>query len=166
MKLSPPDPHTPAISVRQPWAGAIALLGKDVENRSSWKYKYRGPIIVHASSYPFSQEEGVEMLAVAAEGAPDPEAYLEVSEEISAGSVSGWMVPGRILGVADLIEVYSQASPPPTRSTVWKSAWRAPDANYWLQLGNFRACKPLPAKGRVGLFYFDPSLVKKMKMMF
>lgn len=37
-----------ALSIKQPWAGAIARLGKDVENRS-WTTCQRGPFAVHAS---------------------------------------------------------------------------------------------------------------------
>lgn len=37
-----------AISIRQPWAQLIVLGIKDIENRS-WRTKYRGKVIVHAS---------------------------------------------------------------------------------------------------------------------
>lgn len=36
-----------AISIRQPWAWAIAAGLKDVENRS-WRTSYRGPLLIHA----------------------------------------------------------------------------------------------------------------------
>lgn len=39
-----------ALSIRQPWAGAIMWFGKDVENRT-WPMNYRGPILIHASLY-------------------------------------------------------------------------------------------------------------------
>jgi len=35
------------LTVRQPWAGAIAHLGKDIENRPQW-WAYRGPVLIHA----------------------------------------------------------------------------------------------------------------------
>ena len=43
-------PYYLALSVRQPWAFAIAYLGKDRENRQ-WHAmpKYRGPLLIHAS---------------------------------------------------------------------------------------------------------------------
>jgi len=37
-----------AISIKQPWASAIAFAGKDIENRT-WRTRYRGPIAIHAS---------------------------------------------------------------------------------------------------------------------
>jgi hypothetical protein len=36
------------LTVKNPWAGAIMFLGKDVENRT-WKTNYRGRILIHAS---------------------------------------------------------------------------------------------------------------------
>lgn len=37
-----------ALSIRQPWAWAIAHAGKDIENRS-WHMRYRGALAIHAS---------------------------------------------------------------------------------------------------------------------
>ena len=36
------------LSIRQPWASAIAFAGKDIENRP-WQTHYRGPLAIHAS---------------------------------------------------------------------------------------------------------------------
>lgn len=38
-----------ALSLQQPWAGAIAHLGKNVENRR-WLTNHRGPLAIHASA--------------------------------------------------------------------------------------------------------------------
>jgi len=38
-----------AITLWQPWAGSIAVLGKDIENRS-WRTDYRGPVLIHAGA--------------------------------------------------------------------------------------------------------------------
>ena len=35
------------LTIRQPWAWAIAHAGKDIENRS-WITHYRGPVAIHA----------------------------------------------------------------------------------------------------------------------
>ena len=37
-----------AFTLTQPWASLIALLLKTFETRS-WKTKYRGPLLIHAS---------------------------------------------------------------------------------------------------------------------
>lgn len=41
----------PTISVRQPWASAIACGAKRIETRS-WKTDYRGPLLIHAGKSP------------------------------------------------------------------------------------------------------------------
>lgn len=38
-----------AISIRQPWAWLIVNGYKDIENRT-WRTKYRGPVLIHASA--------------------------------------------------------------------------------------------------------------------
>ena len=43
-----------AISIRQPWARLI-LLGKDIENRT-WRTKFRGRVLLHASKGMTAQE--------------------------------------------------------------------------------------------------------------
>jgi hypothetical protein len=37
------------LSIKEPWASAIAFAGKDIENRS-WQCHYRGPLGIHASN--------------------------------------------------------------------------------------------------------------------
>jgi hypothetical protein len=44
-------PGPRVISIRQPWAWAIASGRKKVENRT-WQTPYRGPVYIHASSNP------------------------------------------------------------------------------------------------------------------
>lgn len=39
----------PAISIRQPWVWAILFAGKRIENRPR-AWRYRGPILLHASA--------------------------------------------------------------------------------------------------------------------
>lgn len=39
-----------ALSIRQPWAWFIVHGGKRIENRS-WRTDYRGPVLIHASSW-------------------------------------------------------------------------------------------------------------------
>lgn len=38
-----------ALTIRQPWADAIAHQTKRVENRT-WKTNYRGPVLIHAAA--------------------------------------------------------------------------------------------------------------------
>lgn len=45
-----------AISIRQPWAWLIVNGFKDIENRS-WRTKYRGPVLIHASAAKPSMDD-------------------------------------------------------------------------------------------------------------
>ena len=45
-----------ALSIRQPWAWLIVNGYKDVENRS-WRTKYRGQVLIHASAAKPSKED-------------------------------------------------------------------------------------------------------------
>lgn len=53
-----------ALSVRQPWAWLIVNGYKDIENRS-WNTKYRGPVLIHASSKPVSPEDYLTAMNIA-----------------------------------------------------------------------------------------------------
>ncbi|MET9956272.1 hypothetical protein ABZ135_32660 [Streptomyces sp. NPDC006339] len=35
------------LTIKQPWADAVAYLGKDIENRT-WRTTYTGPLLIHA----------------------------------------------------------------------------------------------------------------------
>ncbi|CAN5711410.1 hypothetical protein BH18ACT15_BH18ACT15_15370 [soil metagenome] len=62
-----------ALSVRQPWAWAIIMGYKDVENRS-WKTNHRGPLLIHAprkvapEGFSFLQRRGIDIPADFARG--------------------------------------------------------------------------------------------------
>lgn len=45
-----------ALSIRQPWAWLIVNGFKDIENRS-WRTKYRGPVLIHASAAKPSMDD-------------------------------------------------------------------------------------------------------------
>lgn len=49
-----------AITVRQPYAAAIAHWGKTVENRGpTWRYKHTGPIAIHAGARKLDMDEAL-----------------------------------------------------------------------------------------------------------
>lgn len=43
------------LTIRQPWASAVAWGEKAIEYRS-WPTRYRGPLLIHASSRPYTLE--------------------------------------------------------------------------------------------------------------
>lgn len=74
----------PIISLRQPWASAVFVAGKDVENRSWWT-EYRGRLWIHASLRP----------------SPTPNGTLRVALEC--------LPRGVILGSVELIDIVENA---------------------------------------------------------
>jgi hypothetical protein len=132
-----------ALTVRQPWAWAIIHGGKDVENRTrNIAGAYRGPIAIHAGLAPFEQHNMASEAHKAAHGS-------EVPTEI---------VFGAVIGVVDLVEVHHadkdglHCSGLGDRDAWWCSPW-ADVAAWHLRLSNpRRLAKPIPAKGRLGLW--------------
>ncbi|MFM8535261.1 MAG: hypothetical protein ACKOEC_17005 [Acidimicrobiia bacterium] len=149
----------PAISIRQPWAAAVIWLGKDVENRDHWIYKYRGPIIIHASSTKFFTEDMDEMIAVAQkDGASKEELELFAPDNY----VLDLVAQGAIIGVAMLTDVFGVDDAIPESHPANGSPW-GEDVNYWLCLADATACEPVALKGRVGLFKVPYETVMALK---
>ena len=57
-----------ALTVRQPWAGLLAIGRKDIENRT-WRTHYRGPLLIHAGV-------SIDFDAVARIRSNDPRLYI------------------------------------------------------------------------------------------
>lgn len=118
-----------ALSIRQQWASAILLLGKNVENRS-WSTAYRGLLLLHA----------------AARLDPDSAAAIR-----AMGFAPLADVPlGAILGVAELVGIC-----PASADWGWDcdcGPWALRGQYHW-RLANVRAfTSPIPAKGSLGLW--------------
>lgn len=60
-----------ALSVRQPWAWAIVMGFKPIENRT-WRTSHRGPLLIHASQQ--LDKKGVEFIRCQI-GIPLPDAF-------------------------------------------------------------------------------------------
>ena len=122
---------TRALTVRQPWAWAIASGVKDVENRG-WSTTHRGWLAVHAAATPADAREGarcVQLLAAAGVAAP-AEAQLARSAVVA------------VVYVHDVL--------PPQQAVA--SAWAQPRCFHWL-LRDARALKtPVPCSGQIQLW--------------
>ncbi len=112
------------LSVRPEWAHLILHGGKLTENRT-WRTKYRGPLLIHASLRP------------------DPEARgfaAGLGLEIPA------VVPrGAILGSVYLVDVVDDSDSP----------WAEPGQQHWLLECPQPWPEPVPAKGDLGLWDFE-----------
>ena len=80
----------PTLTVRQPWAWAIARAGKDIENRSRTT-RYRGPILIHAAKAVPDYTEIDDLLALLELSAGDGAQALEL-EQFEAEAVYGAIV--------------------------------------------------------------------------
>lgn len=118
------------LSVRQPWATAIVMGWKDIENRS-WSTNYRGRLYIHASATRSSRDEF--------EG--DEEFIVDCSEHRLFSPLS---IPphdyGAIVGHVEVVGVLTRSDSP------W---FFGPFG--WL-LRNPETIQPIPMKGRLGIF--------------
>ena len=131
-----------ALSVRQPWAWAILEAGKDVENRD-WRkpnpgLEFRGPVAIHAA---------------AGMGRDEYEAAAETIRDITgyAAPAARDLSRGAIIGMVDVVDVVRASLA--DRLTV--SPWFFGPVG--LRLKHPRLIPPIPCKGQLGFFEWQPS---------
>ena len=124
-----------ALSVRQPWAWAILYGGKIIENRSAGAIRSGRmdcrTIALHAASGMKEDEYlwGAWRLEQHGVSCPRPDA----------------LVRGAIIGQVDVTDIISESD----------SEWFG--GQMGLVLANPRPCPPIPAKGELGYFEWQPS---------
>jgi len=126
-----------AISIRQPYAEAIVAGVKTLENRT-WSTAYRGK------------------LAIVASKTIDPVDIPEVS--------GAPLLTGCVIGVVDLVDIVRPISAEECESetdlvTEADMDWYVQDSIGWI-LRNPRRCRPVPIKGRLGLYDIPDDLVE------
>lgn len=148
------------LTVRQPHATAIVRMGKDVENRSrNIAGDYRGPVAIHAGLHEHGRRGQRTTF--------DNE--LEVERDISGLLLRSprlawpYRLPlGAIIGVVDLVDVHDCLDCLDYRGP-FCSPW-AMDNLHHLVLANPRPlARPIPAKGRLGLWRPDPDLLAQIQ---
>lgn len=115
-----------ALTVRQPWAWAIACGGKDVENRS-WSTSHRGVLAIHAASRWAPEEASVEM-------ARRTGAYI-VRAPLSA-----------VIAVAELVHVCRPSG------ECGCGQWAIGGQVHWRLASPRPLAEPVPCNGRPGLW--------------
>lgn len=122
-----------AISIRQPWAWAIAIGAKDVENRTWWTGK-RGKILIHASAAKFPNYQFFDVVDLAARIAP---------ERVPSAVIKSDMQTGGIVAVVEIKDCVRE----------YFSLWANNDPGTWkFVLANVRRVKFIPMKGQLGFF--------------
>lgn len=122
-----------ALSVRQPWAWAVARGHKDVENRS-WTTTYRGKLLVHASMRVDLRACESALIREAGWSADDPLAAI-----------------GAIVAVVEIHEVCA-ASIEADDVRCACGAWAAPGHYHWQLVAQRPLHHPVLATGRLGLW--------------
>ena len=143
-----------ALSIRQPWAWAIVQGWKPVENRR-WRTPYRGPLAIHA---PLTEDvedlPGVLHLArmqeVCRTGTSVFPSVIQQLYRDTPGPL------GHIVGVADLVDCVEGRDPDGHLDTWSDNPWFT--GPWGLVLRNARPVKPIPLRGRLGIFDADVSL--------
>ena len=122
-----------ALSIRQPWAWAIMHAGKDIENRD-WNFvpRYRGPLLIHASS-GMSKREYL-----------DGRAFVSGRTAAKMPVMADLPIAG-IVGVVDLIDAFAVHREPYS-----SSPWFVGPVG--LVLANPRPCKLIRMPGQLSIF--------------
>ncbi|ELX8377561.1 ASCH domain-containing protein [Providencia stuartii] len=116
-----------AISIRQPWAWLIVNGYKDIENRS-WRTKYRGQVLIHASKGLTRKEFD--------------EACMQVVDVIAPIDIPDFddLERGGIVGVATITDCVEQSESP----------WFFGEKGF--VLSDARPLKFIPMKGKLSFF--------------
>lgn len=152
----------PAISLMQPWAGAVAWLGKDVENRKRWPFQYRGPIIIHASATKVYLDDFAKLRAIATmKGLPTE--IVELLDVERDDCLPDLLEQGAVVAVAQLADVFGPNDRIPADHPVTQSPWRNPALPYLLHFSTVVPVEPVPFKGAVGLFKVPYGIAAKLR---
>jgi hypothetical protein len=123
------------LSVRQPWAWLLINGYKDIENRT-WKTRYRGPVLIHASSRPESYLDDIR--------ADIRRRFrIRVPEELPTGGIVGQVT------IKDCV----------TRS---RSAWFEGPVGFVCTKA--RKLPFMKMNGKLGLYEVGPRVVRRLKV--
>jgi len=124
------------LSIRQPWAWAVCIGAKDVENRS-WDTDYRGPIAIHA-------------------GSSKQDFNYVLKRNGSARLKSNWFPMGAVIGVAEVADVVI------LNETLDQNPWTIGPC-CWLLKNARLIAKPITVKGKLNLFSLSDSISEKLQ---
>lgn len=110
------------LTIKQPWASAIAFGHKDIENRD-WSTEYRGPVIIHAGLNT------------------DQHAYGQHPLEFSQIPPLHVLPTGVMIAVVDLVDITRDSTSP----------WAQPDKFHWHLANPRHLTEHIPYRGSLGL---------------
>lgn len=122
-----------ALTIKNPWAGLIALGIKDIENRT-WPTQYRGKIYIHTSKVPDRR------------AALTKNQELEVLAAHRKKTFSLEFPDSQIIGEVEIVDCIRNS----------KSVWAEPGAWHWVLARPILYDKPAPCKG--ALSFWTPTI--------
>lgn len=166
-----------AITLWQPWAGAVAVRLKRHETRS-WKTDYRGPILIHAAVKVAGPQakfrwEAYEQLL---EWRRTADWVDEEWAQLTMDRIEEYLVASKVLGAvvarANLTECWpTDGTPPASRGDRgWLNALTPPErlfgdyspGRYAWQLEDLvPLAEPIPCKGMQGLWTPEPAVAAR-----
>ena len=147
------------ISILQPWASLVVLGHKKIETRS-WKTKYRGELLIHASRREIKLNEiGCDILTRVFKDCIPPNKYTEIPYGAIIGKVN-------LIAVVTTEELGWTQSFSDGYSTEWSIQEEinqqerafgdySPNRFCWLLSHPVLFDKPIPAKGQLGIWNWE-----------
>lgn len=139
--FNPGKPSTvPALSLRQPWAWAVAHAGKRIENRR-WRTHYRGPLVIHAAKSRLGMTAGLAALE-----------QLHAAGEIDYIPAADDLAFGQLVAIVELVDVAPASEHADNPWAVGPWCW---------VLDHVRVIEPVAYRGQQRLFRVDRSLIRE-----
>jgi hypothetical protein len=138
-----------AITVKQPWAWAIARAGKTIENRSRGT-AHRGPLAIHAG------------LAWSGRGADDKRVLAAVRKVTRDDILPSDLSRGAVIAIAELVDSHPDAGccRPWGESEYSEAGGRVRTVVHHLVLEDIRPLpEALPCRGALGLWWLPEDVV-------
>lgn len=141
-----------AISIKEPYAAAIALGYSSIENRT-WRTRYRGPLLIHAS-------KTLDDNWFSREGAFLYRTFRQRYETDLVGLIDRADFPtGGIIGIANLVDVLVQGDPLEKSYLPWF------EGPYGFVLREQHALPFLPMNGQLGIFTVPPDIAEAVEFL-
>ena len=140
-----------ALSIRQPWAWAIACAGKTVENRSRGT-RYRGLLAIHASKAVYREDldNPLILMAVAGRGFVIDEGPSSTGAVVAVAELAGCHLSPDFGGTCGA-----------TRPLC--SPWAVRDQYHWLLTDVRPLADPVPCRGALGLWRLPDEVEKAVR---
>lgn len=147
-----------AITIRQPWAWAVAIGAKTIENRTRGT-SYRGPLAIHAGRTWSARGGGSQLVQAAL-------ADAGIRPPIEPDFHSRVFAYGAVIALAELVDSHPDTGccRPWGESQYEEAGGRTRTVLHHLVLEDIRALTPpVPARGALGLWTVPDGLLEQLR---